>query len=100
MRNAGAVALRTGFPVFPCRLQIVARRRSLFVDAARGVAPDFAAQRQATRFGAFGTVHDHAMGVELDREFRGHDATTVRISLQPMKGNTKVGAAGTAAQAW
>jgi hypothetical protein len=45
-------------------------------------------------------MHDHPMRVELDGEFRGNHAATGRIRLQPVKGDTKVGAASTAAQAW
>ena len=79
-------------------VELMARRRSVFVNATTHVATDLAFQSNATRRGIIGALHAHELGREHDRHIDGHANATGRFGqFGRMKIDTVTRTAGAAA---
>lgn len=100
MRLTCPVALRTGCTLLPSGYEFAAYRWPLRVDRTGCIAAHFAIQRDAAWAHSIGTTHGYAMSIELCGQCFGHNAAKQWCGFGPVKGHSKVGATGAAAQAW
>src|SRR5690606_17287450 len=97
--QSALVALRAGTVELPGRFNVAADAGALRMDTAMPVHADAASQRNATRGGsAFRAAHGHAVRIQFDGQFGGHDATQRRVGLGPVERYPEAGAAGAAGQ--